>query len=405
MKKFFDTTYLERVKLKLLLLYVFFLPLSDWSPIKLNSIILIVTGIIWLYQCFKEPVEKNYYPSAEFLIPTGIFFIQFLSFFHGGTSSYIEFNLTVKLPFLILPLVFTKNLFSHLVIKKMQDLFIAGCIIGCLVSFRFIFISECRDADWLNCTHYEEYLVLHRPYFGMYLLIAILFLTEKLKQGFQIFPMLLIIGFLLFLFLIQAKMSLLILLPLMLVEGWFAVNRLVKRFTLFFSIALFILVSAVLSMFYFSNKHQADSLSVQSRFFVLSVNTRLIHFDCGKGIVEQNPWFGAGAGNVSRLLDDCYQTQSAYMSQFKGRFNAHNELLEETARHGILGLSVYLICYFFFFKRAIQARDKIYLQILLIAVLASLTESVFSRSQGVMLISFFLFLYFVKNSKRPLQVV
>jgi O-antigen ligase len=405
MKKFFYFSNPERLKLNLLFIYVFFLPLSDWSPVKLNSIILILLGVIWLYQCFRQPVDKKYYSSTDFLLLTGVFLIQLLSLFHGGVASAVEFNLTVKLPFLILPLVFTKNLFTPTVIKKIQHLFIVGCMAACLVSFRFIFFRECVDTDWLNYMHYEDFLVLHRPYFGMYLLIAILFLLGQLKQIFQILPFLLILFFVLFLFLIQAKMSLLILMPLLFIEGWHAKNLLLKRIAITFAIVVFSFLLMVLVRFYIANNQQVNALTGKARLFVLSINTRLIHFDCGKEIVQAHPFFGAGAGNVARLLDDCYQTRSSYFSQFKGRFNTHNEFLEETARHGLIGLSVYLICYFCYFKRAIQSGDQVYLQILLIVVLASLTESVCSRSQGVMLVSFFNFLYFLKNSNRPLHAV
>ncbi|MBU6157675.1 MAG: O-antigen ligase family protein [Bacteroidetes bacterium] len=402
MKNWLDTIGNESVKINLLSIYVFFLPLSDWSPVKLNSVLLILMALIWLTQCFRQPIDKNYYSSADFLLLTGIFFIQLLSIFHGGVASAVEFNLMVKLPFLILPLVFTRNLFTPAVVQKMQHFFITACVAACLVSFRFLLSSESIGLEGLmNAERYEDYLVLHRPYFGMYLLIAILFLADRIRQKFQLISLLLIVCFIVFLFLIQAKMSLLILMPILLIEGWYAKNHLLKRVTMLSSIILFSLMLAVLVRFYISNYQQVDKLAGKERFFVLSINTRLIHFQCGLETIKQYPLAGAGAGNVARLLDDCYQTTSHHFSQFKGKFNTHNEFLEETARHGFIGITVYLICYFFFFRRAIQSGDRVYLEILIIVVLASLSESVFSRSQGVMLVSFFNFMYFVKNSNRP----
>lgn len=405
MKNLLNSFNEERLKINLLFAYVLFLPLSDWSPIKINSIILMALGVIWLYQCFKKQLDKEYYISKDFLLPTGVFFIQLLSIYHDGLAAAVEFNLLVKLPFLILPLVFTNPLFAADIIQKMQRLFVFGCMGACIVSFRFLFKSETVYSDLLNYEHFEAYLVLHRPYFGMYLLIAIVFLIQHLRHQFQFKSLILAAFFVFFILYIQAKMSLIILAILLLVEGWHIKRHLVKKVILTFSLICLSLMAALLFRFYITNAQQVDSLAGKERFYVLSINTRLIHFQCGFEIVKQHPFLGVGAGNIARLLDECYQTTSPYFSQFKGKYNAHNEFLEETARHGLVGLSVYLICYFFYFKRAIQSQDKVYFQILLIVVLASLTESVYSRSQGVMLISFFNFLYFVKNSKRSLVAV
>lgn len=369
----------------LIYLYVFFLPLSDWLSIKINSFIIIILSFIWLLERIKYGIRIEVKHLSSFFLLSGLFLIQIVSFFHGGSSEDMFSNLAIKLPFLIFPLTWP-IFYKQVCFEKIKNAFIIGVLLACCCSFRFVFSSSYSFTDILNYTLYENYLVLHRPYFGIYLLVAISFLLHDFRN--KGWSMLIIVFFLFFLFLIQAKTSWLILFFVFLIQvAMHPASR--KRIFLMASlIILMIILFWGAALYYDNQQHNSNELSGLKRFYILSINTRMIHFECAWENIRLHLFSGAGSGNTTSLMNQCYNTFHPYIQQSGKYFNAHNEFLEEGMRHGLLGISTYACCFFFFFRKAICRLDKIYIQYLLIIVIASLTESIFSRSQGVLLVAF-----------------
>ncbi|MFN9710349.1 MAG: O-antigen ligase family protein [Bacteroidota bacterium] len=394
----FQNTFLnEQWKSILIYLYVFFLPVCDWLPVKINSFLIIIISLIWLTEQVRVFRGWRIIFSFEFFLLSAIFLLQLLSFFHGGSSQDIEHNLLVKLPFFIFPLVwghFHKNISFHSIMKY----FVLGTLLACICSFRFLCSSSYSISDILDYTTYESYLVLHRPYFGIYLVLSIVLLMYNIRS---LWSYLLLIFFLLFLFLIQSKMSWFAFILILLIHFAFHPKRKIR--TILSTLTIILCLASVFSaaIYYAQKQDKLGQSSGFERFFILSVNTRLVHFDCAWDILKSDPLFGAGAGHSVRLMKHCYDIYPSYRPAFNqsGKyFNAHNEFLEEGIRHGVLGLMIYAVCFFFFFRQSVRHRNKIYLQFLVIVIVASATESLFSRAQGVLLIAFFNTLFYINPS-------
>jgi len=225
--------------------------------------------------------------------------------------------------------------------------------------------------------------------------MALCFLFDQ--KGSYLLRIIIAIIFTFFLYLIQAKTSLLILCILILIHVGLHIKRRLRYIFFLFSFIIFIIFSFFTAKYYLDCRKRMDTLTQRERFFVLSVNTRLIHWDCGWEIFSANPITGVGIGNLKSIVNDCYLTKHANVYQFVENFNIHNEFLEEGVRHGMIGVLVYFICFFFFFRNAIISGDKRYLQFLIIVVLASVTETTFSREQGVVMIVFFNTFFYVRN--------
>lgn len=379
----------------LIYLYVLFLPLSDWSPIKINSYIIIILSLIWFFGLILY--KKQQYPvlSPSFFLLSGLFLIQWVSFVHGGAHADIFSNLIIKLPLLIFPLVW--HVFDPSVsFQNMKRSFIAGTILGCIFSFRFLIDASYSLSDVLDYTLYENYLVLHRPYFGIYLLVAISFLIDELRH--HGWCLILLILLLFFLYLIQAKICWLALFFVLLIHFAFHRSKLTR---IFLTVALSLMVVMLVlgaAFYYHQHQNELNEASGLKRFFILSVNTRMVHYDCAGYIIQHHLFAGAGSGNTTDLMNQCYSLSHPEFDPAGKYFNAHNEFLEEGMRHGLWGLLTYFICFFFFFKKALQDRHKNYIQFLVIIFIASLTESLFSRSQGVLLFAFLNTFFYIKGS-------
>jgi len=167
-----------------------------------------------------------------------------------------------------------------------------------------------------------------------------------------------------------------------------------KKITAFVLLASVIIVIFILSLFYLQHRNAPNKLTGNQRFFVLSINTRLEHFYCAAEIIRANPLFGTGISDLRQELTSCYDQRGTEFNKHGNYFNIHNEWLEETARHGLFGLAVYMMAFAVFFIRSRSTKNHLYLLFLLIIILTGTTETFFSRAQGVLLIAFFNTIFF-----------
>jgi O-antigen ligase len=201
-----------------------------------------------------------------------------------------------------------------------------------------------------------------------------------------------------FLIWIQAKTAVALLVILFFIHIAFHAGQIVRRiFLILTGVVAVVLVMGSL-FFYLKNRDELDTSTGFKRFFILSFNTRIIHTECATKIIREYPLTGVGAGHAMSFMNQCYDEYKPYKPHFSqsGKiYNAHNEWLEEGIRHGLIGVLVYAGCVWIFFRQAFQKKDKISLQFFMIVVVASMTESLFSREQGVLMIAFMnCFFYF-----------
>ena len=67
---------------------------------------------------------------------------------------------------------------------------------------------------------------------------------------------------------------------------------------------------------------------------------RELNWDCSKKIINNNPLFGVGTGDVQDELQKCYTENNYYQLTYweNTKYNAHNQFLETTIGQGIIGL-------------------------------------------------------------------
>jgi O-antigen ligase len=389
----------ERLIPLLLYVYALALPFSEWFTFRLNNAILIALCVIWAGSLFFSQISKRIFSHPLLLFSGSILFVQLIDLLHGGDMKQVAANLFMKLPFFLFPLVIAPVHIKEETFKNILRLFVAGCLMAMLISFRFLLSPKSADASLTYYAQYEKFFVLHRPYFGMYLLLAICILFYELKKKFNLLSLGLMLAFVAFIFFIQAKMSLLTLGILFIAEVTKINSEKLRKTLIYLISGIFILFSVFLTNYYLQNKELVNQKQGNDRFFILSVNTRVVHYTCALEIIGQHPALGAGCGYLTNLLDECYIKEKTELTKDGMHFNVHNEFLEETARHGLIGLGIYLICFFFFFKNAIKQKNNLYLLFLLIIVFACMTETLFSRAQGVLMVSFFNTLLFLRKEK------
>jgi O-antigen ligase len=135
---------------------------------------------------------------------------------------------------------------------------------------------------------------------------------------------------------------------------------------------------------------------------------RFIQWQCSFDILtENNAWIkGVGTGDVKPLLQSCYQDKKFWGHLYN--YNLHNEYLEEMVRHGLIGLSVLFLAFFYPLITAARHRNYLYVYFILIFMLACVSESFLNRQKGVIIYAFFNALIFSQvnyNSKKNSELV
>jgi O-antigen ligase len=111
---------------------------------------------------------------------------------------------------------------------------------------------------------------------------------------------------------------------------------------------------------------------------------------CAADIVKQHWLIGVGTGDEQDALQEAYIKRKFHFATGVTTFNAHNQYLQETIAHGIIGLLVFLGCILVpIFIYGIGNRNILYTIFLLSFAFVCLTESTLELSKGVIWYSMF----------------
>lgn len=102
---------------------------------------------------------------------------------------------------------------------------------------------------------------------------------------------------------------------------------------------------------------------------------------------SENNWvFGVGSSDAHKIYKSAYDNGNFDLA-FNNNYNAHNQYLEFFISNGIVGFLIYLAVLGLFLYETRLKKEA--LSFFIVIVLFSMTESVFGRSQGVLIFAFF----------------
>lgn len=126
------------------------------------------------------------------------------------------------------------------------------------------------------------------------------------------------------------------------------------------------------------------------------LNTRLALWNCGWEEVKKSPIIGHGLGDVQDRLTANYQQKNFVLALNSG-YNVHNQYLDFLLTGGVFG-GVILFGYFLIpFVEGWKQQNWWLVGTIAILALAGLTENIFGRNQGVILIALFTSLFSLKQ--------
>ena len=349
--------------------------------------------------------------SKYLLLFISYYILYFIGIIWTENQNAGWFDLTVKLPFLVFPLIAprlekclnTENLF------KIVSAFVAGCFVSTLVCITHACYMWFNYSE--NYFYYAKLSVFFHPtYLSMYILLAIVVLfweyfikTDINKR--KLIVLLLISWFWFFIILLQSKAGIII---ASLVFITFAVILLINHKKI---IQIITVLLVLFGGYYIVNRFiitANNSRIYNAEYNILdkkvdtttteSSQARILVWEASAKIIEKNILFGVGTGDIKDELDKMYVKMSM-TGAHKERLNAHNQYLQSAISLGILGLISIIAIFLFPFIYSIKEKKYIYSFFLIIVGLNLFVESMFETQAGVMFYAFFNILFFIIPKK------
>ena len=314
----------------------------------------------------------------------------------------------IRLPFLLFSLAFLFSNFTHASVGEMLKWFAIGAYSSALLII-FVYIwSLCFDFDnipytYLNmrlCFVSVTGLILHRTYLCFNLLTALIVvfqhcLHKNTKRHLILFLSVTIFTGL-FIFLSDARISLLSFCILILLFSFIYLFKKVKR-----AYATLISLSFIfISVYLLSLNARIHDLLVSfwsDNIDLVNLDPRFSIWHCANNILVNNdlPLFGFGTGSSQKLLYSEF-IKADFVSGVQGSFGMHNQYLETLIEYGYIGLVLlFLICLSPLLN---TGKNKLFFFFWTILLLINLGfESMISRSVGSYSIAFILILAGLKD--------
>ncbi|NNC94296.1 MAG: O-antigen ligase family protein [Chitinophagales bacterium] len=316
-----------------------------------------ISMIVYIFFRSQWPLAfKNLFYRKELLAITLIFFVYALSGFYSENLPLLSERLRIKLPFLLLPLVFaqlkpySKKQFTTILYLYLGIISLAG--LGVLINY-FIFFQEITESFKYGKsipTPYSHIRFSLFVVFGFFVGLELLRSRITLKFPWERKLVLVLTVFLFFLPHVLAVRS--GLLALYLASIFWVISYFIRKRQLTVGILLTMLIISLPFIAYkviptFNKKidYMIYDLKMMSSGTKqeYSDTQRLLSIKVGWELIKENVWWGVGSGDVRPVVIDYYKQHYPEIKTDHNRKSPHNQFVTTWLANGIFGLFAFTI--------------------------------------------------------------
>ncbi len=407
-KRIKDAT-LEEIRFFVLCLFVFTLPFDRFYS-QFAIIVLLVLLVIDFDMKKIKSIPRKFWLFQFFFIITAVGLLNTPTEGMKDGLFLIEKQLAILLMPLIIPMSIT---ITENRVKIILKTFTASAII----SICYLLIATTLNYQTLNIPFQDYFnsgflfnhafaspLNIHAGYLSLYLTLVLFYVFQNLNQQNQErkkFLLLQLAVLLIGITLLASRSNILaIILVTLFVYPFYSKKNIQKKITISI-LALSIIVCGFYFSPYLKSRFGVQLLSEVS-FNGQQVEPRIVRWEEAVNAIRESPITGHGSGSESIKLKERYW-QSGLINSFHQNYNAHNQFLSITLKHGIIGLMLFLIALGYYFKIAIQSKSFLYLTFLIQITFVFMIENVLDANKGIFYFAFFNtlfgFLYLKKLNK------
>jgi len=383
-------------------LFLLTIPLEHlYSSIIISILAIYSIFLLFIRRHFDLKFIKKMYPLILFylIITISVFYTE---------NKNAGYNLVIRfLPFLAFPFIFSVLNISKDSFLSLIKFFIFWMTLLALYSHISILIQIYQNNDKLFDFFNIKYsyislsndtIGLHAAYYSYYLLITIISLIYLISQN-------------------NNRMQKAFLVVVLLYQSFF-IFHLSSRTSI---VALFLLCNFGILYYFIRRQEVFKGIIFLALFYLLTgitgYNVRVtryrfqqifgftfyngIHHDDGLDKLKQwssscsannNFIFGNGVGDADDSICESYEKFGLYKFA-KREYNAHNQFIQTFVGTGLIGLSILLLIFIYYFKLFYKNNFLLGYLFLIVSFVLFLTESFLQRYHGIVMFSFILSFY------------
>jgi len=350
---------------------------------------------------FLKKLKEN---GLMILLFSMMFWVYLGGLIHTENMNAGIFDLVLKFSFLAFPFIFGVMDFKILNPKSSQALlqFFVGftffSALLCLINASNLYLANGQVSSFFYA---DLSYILHPSYFSLYInfTIGIIFWQifnkrDHLSSTVYIIYLILFPFFVLFIILLESKAGLIGLVALLMIIAFYIAKYQgnIKR-ALIFLLASGLFIFIIFQMIPNSTQRINSVVESVSEENSTAANhsvasTRLYLWEAAWDLVQKNPIFGVGTGDVKDELMKQYEVQDNTRA-IGNNYNPHNQYLQSTVALGLFGLLSLLFTVLYPIYYGFKKNEMLFLILGVLMAINILVESMFERQAGVMFFAFF----------------
>ena len=358
------------------------IPLPKYS---LSSSALFILMFLWLVMGGLKnkfcKIKENYKAILIISLP---FIVSIFGIFYSLNTLKAVSEAGNQAVFLLYPILFFSVGLKIKDLDRLLDIFSISLVYAILIGIiKSIFLELNQFEIQFYYTGFSNILDKHSTYFSIYLLIAISHCAYNLfnkNLNKKLFYLLGLIVFLLFIYILSVRISIITLaiISFVLIISKF---NLTKRANVLTAVSIF---TFIIAFFFITPNFQKRFKDSSKEGKYGTIDYRLKHWKAVFEIANKNWMFGTGTFSDNTDLFKEYRRSNLKIAYREG-YNAHNQFLENYYKWGILGLFTILIMLVFLFTES--AKNSLSTILLASVTIPLLTESTLERHSGIFISS------------------
>jgi O-antigen ligase len=379
-------------------------------PDKLKPTLIFLLLISVIFRYFKLN-EKPVLQNRKYIASILFFIILIVSCFYSQDTYNAIKKVETSFSLIIFPTIFyfvagDKEIINCRTLITVKKVFIFSVLTFLLISFFYFYATEPYYTFKSVLVHYSNLVnirvstyLIHPIYLSIYVGVAIIFSLQIINESSskKNIPIIISLLFLIvFMAILSKKGPILSFIPL---GVFFLLKNTNKKVYYLIPVFLILLVSIIYLPKYkgVNNFVELNNLINRKNEQNSSTSIRLQIYGCSIEQIIKSPVFGYGIGDVSKVLNECYENKNPIL--LEKHYNSHNQFFSIYLSTGIIGFFAFIYFFVFILKLANKKDTQILYFLVLYFCFNMFTENILEREDGVILVSFLLSLYFFENKQ------
>jgi O-antigen ligase len=369
---------------------------------KLMPVLMVLLALSIFWQR-REKAQISTFLSGH---STELWFIMFyvihiVGLLYTENWSYAVKDLTMKLSFVILPLVL---FYANVTVNRAAILraFLIGLAVSCGVAFIYAMYKSLinrEDNHWAYFTESYFSYSMHRSYFATYLAAGAFIALRQFFERRDTFSLSFFLLLTLSTILTFSKAGILLLVLFVALLMFYELSKRVSRKAgvLAFTVVLLMFLAIVFSVPTLRMRFEkmitaSTSVQTTNNESSESSSARVIMWATSWKLVLESPWVGVGTGDVSDALD--HKNRELRNTGVAGKsLNSHNQFLNTAVQLGLIGLIPLFMIFLTSVRKAVQQSDVNFLMIAVLLGSTMLFESFLETQAGIIPVTLLLLLF------------